>query len=203
MKRSASVLIAPALTALATASFALAASYSSVNVTLKQELGALTLSGNSGASPIMGVRNPTIKNGVAYVSASHSLGDWAIGLSPKLPINLTVQATQGESSLDLRLLKLLGLQVTQELGNLQLKLPAANLKATLQQAQGDTTITLPPNTGISLEVKKFTQGTLVMNGKTVADGLAFDGTYQSANFATAKYKVDLAVTMEQGNLTVK
>ncbi|QFP78146.1 hypothetical protein [Deinococcus sp. AJ005] len=203
MKRSASVLIAPAMTALATASFALAASYSSVNVTLKQELGDLTLSGNSGASPVMGVRNPTTKNGVAYVSASHSLGNWAIGLSPKLPINLTVQATQGESSLDLRSLKLLGLQVTQKLGSLQLKLPAANLKATLQQAQGDTTITLPPNTGISLEVKKFTQGALVINGKTVADGLAFDGTYQSANFATAKYKVDLAVTMEQGNLTVK
>lgn len=203
MKRNTPALIAPALMALATASFALAASYSSVNITLKQELGDLTLAGSSSASPVMGVRNPTIKNGVAYVSASHSLGDWAIGLSPKLPINLTVQASQGESSLDLRSLKLLGLQVTQELGNLQLKLPAANLKATLQQAQGDTTITLPPNTGISLEVRKFTQGTLVMNGKTVADGQDFNGTYQSANFETAKYRVNLTVTVGQGNLTVK
>ncbi|OLV15988.1 DUF4097 family beta strand repeat-containing protein [Deinococcus marmoris] len=203
MKRNTPALIAPALMALATASFALAASYSSVNITLKQELGDLTLAGSSSASPVMGVRNPTIKNGVAYVSASHSLGDWAIGLSPKLPISLTVQASQGESSLDLRALKLLGLQVTQELGNLQLKLPAANLKATLQQAQGDTTITLPPNTGISLEVRKFTQGTLVMNGKKVADGQDFNGTYQSANFATAKYRVNLTVTVGQGNLTVK
>lgn len=195
--------IALALTALSLASLALAATYRSVALTLKQDLGDLTVTANDAASPVLGARNPTVRNGVAYVSASHSLGDWAVGLSPKLPINLTVQASQGESSLDLRSLKLLGLQVTQELGNLQLKLPAANLKATLRQAQGDTTITLPPNTGISLEVKKLTQGTLVMNGKKVADGQDFNGTYQSANFGTATYRINVTVTVGQGNLTVR
>ncbi|MDV6373194.1 hypothetical protein [Deinococcus arenicola] len=192
-----------ALIPLLTAGFALAATYNSVNVTLKQEQGELTLGADSNASPVMGARNPTIKNGVAYVSASHAQGDWAIGLSPKLPITLTVHSGQGASKLDLRSLKLLDLQITQEQGNLDLKLPAANLNASLQHAQGSATITLLPNTGIRLEVKSFAQGTLVMNGKIVASGQDLNGTYQSAGFETAKYRVNMTVSMEQGELTVK
>ena len=98
-----------------------------------------------------GRRNPPVKNGVAYVGASHSQGDWAIGLSPKLPLSLNLDRTQGDAQLDLRSLRLTSLSLKQSLGNLDLKLPAANLKAVLDQQQGDTTITLPPNTGIRVE----------------------------------------------------
>lgn len=49
----------------------------------------------------------------------------------------------------------------------------------------------------------MTQGTLVMNGKKVADGQDFNGTYQSANFGTATYRVNMTVTVGQGNLTVR
>lgn len=189
--------------ALSGAGLALAATYNSVDITLKHDLGTMTLGVNDKVSPVMGVRNPTVKNGVAYVAASQSQGDWAIGLSPKLPIALSVQTTQGDTTLNLRSLKLSALKLSHSLGGLELRLPAANLNASLNHAQGDATIILPPNTGISLEVKSFTQGTLIIGGKTVADGLDFNGTYQSANFGTAKYKVNVAVTKELGSLTVK
>ncbi|GAA4020470.1 LiaF-related protein [Deinococcus rubellus] len=177
--------------------------YSSVNVTLKQELGNLSLGGNTRASPVMGISKPTIKNGVAYVSASHSLGDWAIGLSPKLPISLTVMSQQGDAVLDLRPLQLSALTITQQLGTLTLMLPAANLNVSLTQSQGDGTITLPPNVGLRLNAKQFTQGTLIMNGKTVAAGLKFDGTYQTANYDSAQYKVNMTVKKQLGTLTIK
>lgn len=177
--------------------------YSSVNLTLRQELGNLSIGANTRASPVMGVSKPTIKNGVAYVSASHSQGDWATGLSPKLPINLTVESKQGDAALDLRPLQLSALTVTQQLGNLALMLPAANLNVTLTQSQGDATITLPNNVGLRLDVKKFSQGTLIINGKTVADSLNFNGTYMTANYDSAKYKMNMTVSKEQGTLTVK
>ncbi|WP_420595579.1 hypothetical protein [Deinococcus sp.] len=189
------LLTAPALAA--------APAYSSVNITLKQELGNLSVGLNNAASPVLGVRNPPVKNGVALVGASHAQGDWAIDLNPRLPISLTVQHEQGDAQLDLSLLKLSALNLTQHLGNTTLKLPAANLNVTVDHMQGDMTITLPTNTGLSLEVKSFKQGTIVMNGQTVADGQAFDGTYQSANFEAAKYKVNMTLTMELGTLTVK
>ena len=189
------LLTAPALAA--------APTYNSVNITLKQELGNLSVGLNDKASPVLGVRNPPVKNGVAFVGASHAQGDWAIDLSPKLPISLTVQHKQGDAQLDLGLLKLSALNLTQQLGNIALKLPAANLNATVDHMQGDMTITLPTDTGLSLDIKSFKQGTLVMNGTTVADGQAFDGTYQSANFEAAKYKVNMTLTMELGTLTVK
>ena len=178
-----------------------AAPYTSVNVTLKQELGLLSVNLSTAASPVLGVRNPPVRNGVAYVGASHSQGDWAIGLSPKLPLSLVLDRTQGDAQLDLRSLRLTSLSLKQSLGNLDIKLPAANLKAALDQQQGDTTITLPPNTGIRLDIRSFKQGTLSIGGKTVADGLSFDGAYQSANYAAARYKVELTVTKELGTLT--
>ncbi|TSA86800.1 hypothetical protein FNU79_06320 [Deinococcus detaillensis] len=190
--------------ALLLSSAALAATpYNSVNLTLKQELGNLSLSANTKASPIMGVSKPTVKNGVAYISASHSMGDWAIGLSPKLPLSLTLNRQQGDAALDLRSLKLSALSITQQLGDLTLKLPTATLQATLTQTQGDTTITLPSNVGLRLDVKKFTQGTLVISGKTVADGFNFSGVYMTANYDSATYKVDMTINKEQGSLTVK
>lgn len=177
--------------------------YSSVNLTLKQEQGALSLGVNSKASPVLGVRKPTVKNGVAYVGASHSQGDWAIGLSPKLPISLAITRQQGDAVLDLRTLKLSALTINQQLGDLALMLPAASLNVVLTQSQGDTTITLPPNVGLSLEVKKFTQGELIMNGTTVARGLEFNGTYQTNNYDSAKYKVMMTVSKQLGSLTIK
>ncbi|WP_161881849.1 DUF4097 domain-containing protein [Deinococcus alpinitundrae] len=184
-------------------SSALAATYTSVSIALKQELGSLVVNPNNATSPVLGVRNPPIKNGVAYVGASHSQGDWAIGLSPKLPLSLILDRTQGDAQLDLRSLKLTALSLKQTLGNLDIKLPAANLKATLDQQQGDTTLMLAPNTGIRVDVKSFKQGTLIIGGKTVADGLSFDGSYQSANYTAARYKVELTVTKELGSLTIR
>lgn len=198
MKLKSSVLLA-----FSVASVALAASYSSVNITLKQEMGGMRIGGDKDVSPVLGARNPTVKNGVAYVSASHSMGDWAVALSPRLPINLNLQLDQGDARLDLRSLKLSGLQVNQSQGAMELLLPAADLNATLTQTQGGVTLILPPDTGISLDVKKFSQGSLIMGGKTVAEGQEFNGTYQSANFDTARYRVKMTVTKEAGNLTVK
>lgn len=180
-----------------------AATYISVDITLTQKLGDLSLGVSAHASPVMGVNNPTIKNGVAYVSASHALGDWAIDLSPKLPISLTIKSQQGDAALDLRSLKFSALSITQQLGDLELKLPAANLSMVLTQGQGDSSITLPPGVGLRLNVKKFAQGTLIINGKTVADGFDFDGLYSTDNYNSAKYKINVTVTKKLGTLTVK
>ena len=189
------LMTAPALAA--------APAYSSVNITLKQRLGYLSLGVKQNASPVLGARNPLVKNGVAFVGASQAQGDWAIGLSPKLPISLIVDRQQGDAKLDLRSLPLSSLNLTQKLGYVELLLPAINLNATVHQTQGDLDITLPPNTGLSLDVRSFKQGTLIMDGETVATGLEFNGTYQSANFEAAKYKINLALTMQLGTLTVK
>ncbi|WP_293912347.1 hypothetical protein [Deinococcus sp.] len=52
-----------------------------MNITLKQSMGELTLSPSDKTSPVMGARNPLVKNGVAYIGASKVSGDWALSLS--------------------------------------------------------------------------------------------------------------------------
>ncbi len=182
---------------------ATAAPYTAVDVTLRSELGAVRVAASDTASPVLGVRTPTVRAGVAFVGATHRQGDWTLGLSPKLPLTLHFTNAQGDVQLDLRRLNLRGLTVRQQLGRLDLTLPALNLKARLTQAQGDVQVRLPPGVGVRLIVERFAQGAVRIGGEEVASGLDFNGTYESANYRTARFRTDLTVDMQLGTLTVQ
>jgi Cell wall-active antibiotics response 4TMS YvqF len=192
-----------ALLCLTSPALAAAPAYTSVNITLKQSMGELKLSPSDKASPVMGARNPVVKNGVAYIGASKTSGDWAMSLSPKLPISLILERTSGDANLDLRTLKLTALSIRQSMGDLDVMLPAGNLTFTLKQTSGNINIQLPANVGISVEAQTYTSGTVIIGGKTVAEGMSLTGTYQSANYESAPYKVKLTVDKSMGDLTVK
>lgn len=189
--------------ALALSGLATAAPYSRVDLTLKHELGSLKLGLNPQASPVLGVRNPAVRNGVAYASASSTQSDWQLGLSPKWPIDLHLQGLQSDLTLDLSGLPVRTLNLRQQLGDLRLTLPSGHLKATLTTTQSNVVIVLPKDVGVSVRLLRLTQGSLTMLGQTVVDGLDSSGTYQSPNYAAARYKADLTVTAELGDIVVK
>ncbi|WP_293912345.1 LiaF domain-containing protein [Deinococcus sp.] len=114
-----------------------------------------------------------------------------------------LERTSGDASLDLRTLKLTTLNIVQNMGDLDVMLPAGNLSFTLRQTSGNISIRLPANVGISVEARRYASGTLMIGGKTVAEGLSVQGTYQSANYDSAPYKVRLTVDKSMGDLTVK
>lgn len=105
------------------------------------------------ASPALGSRTPTSRTGVAHVSANHSQGDWALGLGPKVPVNLCLTCPQGDVTLDLGRLKVPTLNIQHDRGTLHLTLPSTDQTATLARSQGDMVLKLPPNVGVSSLVK--------------------------------------------------
>ena len=183
-------------------SAAAAAPYSSVQLTLKQQRGNLTIKSQADAPPLLNAKTPVIKNGGAFVTLTHA-GDWALKLSPKLPLSLTVQRSEGNAWLDLRSLKLRGLTFLQENGELKISLPTATLDVHLDQTGGETIITLPKSVGVRVKAEQFSQGELVMNGKTMAAGSDSDDKYQSANFETARHKVNIYLTLVDGKVILK
>jgi hypothetical protein len=190
-----------------------AASYTSADITLSNVQGMIKVGPKTGASQMLGAGTPTVKNGVAYFTASGSQDDLSMALSPalqKLPLRFHVRNDQGDNTLDLSALKLTGLDVVTGQGSLELRLPAAGLNATLTSEQGDINVLVPANVGVRVVLKKLDQGKVILSGKTVADpngadenGKYTSGTYDSANFDSAQSKVTLTVSMDQATLNVR
>lgn len=79
---------------------------------------------------------------------------WKVGLSPDVPIDLTINAGVGESNLDLSQLELSGLDIDIGVGQLDLRLPAADsaYDAKLRGGAGNVTITIADDADLTLDI---------------------------------------------------
>ncbi|TSA86799.1 hypothetical protein FNU79_06315 [Deinococcus detaillensis] len=177
----------------------LAETYTSLNLTLIQQKGNLSVSKKVDAPPINKV---IVKDRVAFATLNSISPNWSLQLSPERPISLTVQHNQGNARLDLRSLKLKTLNVTQQDGVLEIWLPKNSLVLTLDQQQVTIHLHLPKNVGILVKADQFSQGELILFGKTMATGTDSDDRYQSHNYTTAKVKIVVHLTMIQGRLAI-
>lgn len=194
--------IFPCVLLLSAAFASAAAPYSSVDVTLKKEVGPLVVAKSDRVSPTLGAARPTVRSKVAYVGASHGVGAWNVGLSPKLPLGLSVTQETGSTVLNLEGLPLTRLNVTTGAGPVALRLPSRTLNANVAQETGSLEIFLPRDTGLRLIIKTFGTGSLMVEGTGVASGTDLSGTFETANFGSARYRVTLNLTHGAGPVVV-
>lgn len=180
---------------------ALAAAYSSVDVSLIQNAGALTVSLSNRVTPTLGVAQPPVRNGVAYVSARHDVGAWAVGLSPKLPVSLNVTHDTGAVDLLLGGLNVPRLNVNHKNGETNILFGSAST-ATIRKDVGALSLYVPANTGLKLTVTRLGVGSVTMEGEDVAAGTDQAGTYQTSNYASAARRVNVTVTQGSGSIEV-
>lgn len=183
-------------------SLATAQTYQSVNITLKQTTGQLRVAPSTATTPTLGVKTPTVKAGVAYVSASHETGDWAVGLSPRLPLALTIRQDTGSMDLNLRGLPLTALNLMGTTSDIQLVLPSRSLTANITQDTGSLNLYLPADTGLQVVIQNFGTGSLVVEGQEVASGIALTGSYKTANYDSARNRITLNLKMTTGDVKV-
>lgn len=176
--------------------------YNSVDVTLKKSTGPLTVGYSTRVSPTLGATNPTVKNGVAYVGASHNVGTWNVGLSPKMPLSLNITKETGSNDINLKGLPITRLNMAAGTGPIQLVLPSRSMTANITQTTGSLDIYLPADTGLKLVVNKIDTGSLTIEGAEVASGTSLKGTFQTANYDSAKNKVTLSVALGTGPIEV-
>ncbi|EYB68419.1 hypothetical protein DEIPH_ctg024orf0029 [Deinococcus phoenicis] len=183
-------------------SLASAQSYRAVDVTLTFDSGPMIVALSNHASPILGAQKPKVVNGVAYVGARQDSGFWEVGLSPKLPLALTINQGSGSQDLKVRGLPLTRLNVKMGSGPVMMQLPAASFTAQLRQESGSLDIHVPQNTGVKLVLQQFRSGALTVEGKDIAAGQNLGGTYQTANYDAARYKVTVNLTWGSGAVQV-
>lgn len=192
----------PLTLALGLAPLAQAASYNSVDITLKKGSGPFTVGLSTRVSPTLGVVKPPIKNGVAYVGASQDVGVWNVGLSPKLPLSLNITQQTGNSTINLKGLPVTRLNLSAGAGPIELQLPSRTLTASVKQETGSLEIYLPADTGLKLVIQKFETGSLTIEDEDTAVGTNLKGTFQTANYDSAKYKITLNLTHGTGPVNV-
>ncbi|ADV67867.1 LiaF domain-containing protein [Deinococcus maricopensis] len=191
------------MTVLAFASLGGAATpYRSVDLTLTQGTGDFTVRAMASASPTLGARTPSVRDGVASVRAVHQVGDWTVGVSPKLPLALTVRHETGTLTLDLRGLTLTAASVNHEVGDLHVTLPSGPLSASIVNGQGNVSITAPATVGVSATVS-VTRGHVRVADREVANGLNVTGTYRTPNYATSKHHVKLSIVVNEGDVDLR
>ncbi|UDL00880.1 hypothetical protein E5E91_09345 [Deinococcus radiodurans R1 = ATCC 13939 = DSM 20539] len=136
------------------------------------------------------------------MSASHETGDWAVGLSPRLPLALSIRQDTGSMDLNLRGLPLTALNLMGTTSDIQLVLPSRSLTANITQDTGSLNLYLPADTGLQVVIQNFGTGSLVVEGQEVASGIALTGTYKTANYDSARNRITLNLKMTTGDVKV-
>jgi len=142
---------------------------------------------------------------------------WDIGLTPNLPIDLTIDGGSGSSDLDLSQLRLIEFTIDQGSGSLDIQLPASTqpYRAAITGGSGSMNITFPPDgditvrlnggsgsvhlsiptgTAVSLEVRSAGSGSVNLPDWLQADKVFRDGkegTWKTAGFDQAAHKLTI------------
>jgi hypothetical protein len=157
---------------------------------------------------------------------------WDVGLSPDVPLQLSVSSGAGTSRLDLEGLQLTGLNVSMGAGQLDLRLPAvddaysvqvsggagemniriaqgAALSLNISGGVGAVNIDLPPNAAVRLDGRSGVGSINVpasftrVQGDSERDFVGSSGVWESDGFANAERQIIIVYSGGVGGLTVR
>jgi Cell wall-active antibiotics response 4TMS YvqF len=124
---------------------------------------------------------------------------WDLGLSTRVPLNLTVQAGVGQTTLDLQTMQLESLNVITGVGTLDVTLSdQGRYAATLETSVGSSTVTIPKGLAARITLKRGL-GQVNVTGTFKQDG----DTYVSPDYETAESRVDLTIQGGVGTITIR
>ncbi len=195
------VLLAVTGSGLAVADLA-ATTYRAVDITVRATQSEGQLSASATASPVLGIKAPTVKNGVAFVGLSRTQTTYSAVLGTKFPTNLHLDLSQGTLQGSLAGVPLSALSIKTFQTELSLVLPAVNLAASLEANQGEVALQVPAAVGVQFNLKNWKQGSLTINGQKVVDAQDARGSYATPNFSTAKFRIRFDVAGDSTDLTL-
>lgn len=124
---------------------------------------------------------------------------WDLRLTSQVPMNLTVNTGVGEAHLELRQMQLTGLTVSTGVGKTTITLPAkGQFSVQVSGGVGETIIQIPSEVAARIRVDGGL-GDVRVDGTFAQE----DRVYTSANYATAKDRVDIQVSGGVGRIAVR
>ncbi len=126
-------------------------------------------------------------------------GDWKVYLSPRIPLQLRLDAGVGESYLDLSELQVERLDLNMGVGDVTVVMPAeGQVRATVDGGVGDLRIIIPRGMAARIRVNRGV-GNLSVDDRFSRDG----DVYISEGYGTSDNWVDLDLDIGIGDVTVE
>jgi hypothetical protein len=111
------------------------------------------VSGAERKSVLLAQSSISITGDLSWIGADNSLR-WEIGLTPAVPLDLSINASTGSSTLDLSGLNLTSFKLDASTGSCNLTLPAsaAAYEGSIESSTGSMNISLPAGTNLTLHI---------------------------------------------------
>ncbi len=163
-----------------------------------------------------------------FFSASQQGKAWMIGLTPKIPLNLTVNGSTGKTTLNLSGVTLQSLAVDASTGNMEIDLPnqdqrypttlnmstgnmvvsvpqGATFDMTVDGSTGNLTVDLPEGSGVQVNVRSSGPGRLILpDGYQKVRGTnQKEGVWENAAYATTSSPIHFVVDLSTGNIALR
>ena len=135
---------------------------------------------------------------------------WEVGLSPDVPLQLTVGGGVGEADFDLSGIQLTGLEINVGVGSVvvQLPEPVASYQVNVNGGVGDFTITLPEDAAVRINANTGVGDINVSSALNRVGGgddnpVGDDGVWETDGFASADVQITIEFDGGVGNLNVR
>jgi len=125
---------------------------------------------------------------------------WNLRFTPRVPLELIVNAGVGDIDLDLSALKVTKLDLDAGVGTLNVSLPmgAGTTSASINAGVGSISVHIPSGVGARVHVSRGLGSVSVHSGRLVRSG----NDYKSADYDTAENRVDLTVNGGVGSISI-
>jgi len=186
--------------------------------------GYLTISGDTQKKLVLGSEGGNLsENWFSWPSIGTNWGNdqyWKVGLTNRIPLDLSVDGSLGSSEINLSGLKLTDLNVNVSMGSMEITLPvsAEGYDVDINGSAGSLDVILPANSSITLHLDGSAgSSTFILPGKYVlrvevldgglgrvdlpteltrisGSGDAQEGVWESADYDTAVYKLLIIIS---------
>ena len=143
--------------------------------------------------------------GLRIPSSPGPNASWDIGLSPGLPLYLTLDSGSGSCQFDLTELQIANLVVDSGSGSIALQLPGGlSFPAVIDSGSGSVRIDIPADTGVRVTLDSgsgaFRPGEqlLLISGERRGDG-----TWETENYLEAEHQIELKIDQGSGSVTIQ
>ena len=134
-----------------------------------------------------------------------SRAKWEIGLTPEIPLDINLDAGSGSCVFDLSELMIDDLYLDSGSGAIQMDLPdRQSFHFELDSGSGSVQIDLPEDTGVRVDLDSGSGSFNPGNDYDLVSGeKRGDGTWESDNYDSAKYTIEIDIDQGSGSITFK
>lgn len=137
-------------------------------------------------------------------STGSSRQTWKIGLSPDIPLDLTLDSGSGSCEFDLSELQLLKVLIDSGSGSIQLDLPDdQSFPLFLDSGSGSVIISIPDEVGVRIKLDGGSGSFNPSNRFQLVSGDWDDGIFETKNYDSADDKIEMEIDQGSGSISIR